>query len=90
MNHVIVYEELVRRGVFNPVITFERSEGARRPTLGAKALLAQVTSFLRDLRLIEEFDGGSRKYKNVWMITHDGLATLRDWDDVEADGLWPR
>lgn len=90
LNHVIVYEEMVRRGVMDPHSTFERSEGARRPTDSAKALLNNASSLLCDLGLINVYGGGDRRYRNVWIITHDGLASLRHWDNVESDGLWPR
>lgn len=80
--------ELARRGVLDPLGHFLRSDGAVRVTVQGAALVREALLFCKDAGLVEPYRPGYRGYRSVYELTQDGRATLDDWDDPTADGIY--
>jgi hypothetical protein len=83
--------ELARRGVLDPMTHIISDTGfmrPKKPTLAARMLIKSAISEAMSLGLIKEYNRNGRTLKGLFVATADGLATLKDWDDPRADGLY--
>ena len=76
--------------MMDPATAIIRLNGAAMPTEKARGMMYGVVALGLDLMLIDHAYPTDNRKRHIYSMTHDGAATLRDWDDPEADGLWAR
>lgn len=89
LDHPNLIRHMCHRGMLDPetAMISKFDGGAKIPTESAKASLWTVVLWCEDVGLIRKMSPKNR-YRRVYILTRDGKATLADWDDTAAEGLF--
>lgn len=91
LDHITYFEYMVKRGMLNPITSLVTTKSGLTTSDEARSMIYPIISYCLDLELIKHaYPPGDRRKKHVYELTRDGLETLKDWDDPNADGIWIR
>ena len=81
-----VVNEMLRRGALAPEMVMVGGHGNNKLTSVGRDHVRKSVRLAEDLGLIEP----AGRTAGLFRLTQDGVETLADWDDPDADGVYAR